>query len=352
MSATSEGKRDPATEVRMTIGEHLDELRGCLVRSMLAFVVACLVCIWPAKYLLAMIARPMVLALQAHDQQDSFLQTSPVEGILVYIKVVVIFGLFFSAPYIILQLWRFVAAGLYKNEKKWVRKLVPTSVGLFLVGVVFMYVFVLLLSLNFLIGFSDWLGMPEFEALPWERRILRSAGEERATTQPSLPEMPRIPVLASDPRWEPKKNAPSGSKDPPVGLVWFNTSQRRLKVLGPDQVYSVQFKRDAKRAMMTTHFKIGEYLTFVLVLTIAFGLAFQMPLVVVFLVRSGLVSIATLRGYRKVVYLIIVVIAGMIAPPDLLSHVTLSGPMICLFELGLLIAGRKAKAAAASATSK
>ena len=330
----------------MTIGEHLDELRGCLVRSMLAFVVACLACIWPAKYLLALIARPLVLTLQAHDQQDSFLQTSPVEGILVYIKVVVIFGLLFSAPYIIMQLWSFVATGLYKREKKWVRRLVPTSVGLFLVGVVFMYLFVLLLTLNFLVGFSDWLGMPEFEALPWEQKILRSGGEEGAATQPSILEMPRIPVLADDPDFDPETNPQFDPNHPPVGLVSFNTSERKLKVYGSDQVYSTHLKRDQNRAMMTTHFKIGEYLTFVLVLTIAFGLAFQMPLVVVFLVRSGMVSIKTLRGYRRVVYLIIVIIAGMIAPPDLLSHVMLSGPMICLFEIGLLVAGRKTRATA------
>ena len=74
---------------------------------------------------------------------------------------------------------------------------------------------------------------------------------------------------------------------------------------------------------------------------IAFGAAFQLPLVVIFLVATGIASVATLRSYRKVVFLTIVVIAGILAPPDLLSHLMLSGPMILLFEIGLLIAARR-----------
>ena len=138
----------------MTLGEHLEELRGCVARSLIALVAVCLACIWPAKYLLELIARPMVLALRRHGQPDSFLATGPVETLLVYVKVVLIFGLIIAGPYILYQLWGFVAAGLYRHERHWVHRLVPTSVGLFLSGVVFMYVFALLLSLNFLVGFS------------------------------------------------------------------------------------------------------------------------------------------------------------------------------------------------------
>ncbi len=96
----------------MTLGEHLEELRGCVLRSLAALVLACLVMIWPAKYLLEVIARPVVLALRRHGQPDSFLATGPVESILVYIKVVVIFGLIAASPYILYQLWNFVAVGV------------------------------------------------------------------------------------------------------------------------------------------------------------------------------------------------------------------------------------------------
>jgi len=315
----------------MTIGEHLDDLRRCLVRSLLAFVVACLACIWPAKYLLELIARPVVMALRKHGQPDSFLATSPVEAILIYVKVVVFAGLVISAPYIILQIWNFIAVGLYGSEKKWVYKLAPTSIGLFVTGVVFMYLFALVLTLNFLVGFSNWLPLPQAQPTRLDRILLGGDDVEPASTQPAIRDAPVVPVFDQDP------------SEPPVGAIWFNLLDRKLKYKGADETYSVQLQRDDRRALVTTHFRIGEYLTFVLVLTVAFGLAFQMPLVVVFLVRSGLVSIRTLQSYRKVVYLVVVIIAGVIAPPDLLSHVMLSGPMVLLFEVGLLFAGRRAK---------
>jgi Sec-independent protein secretion pathway component TatC len=323
---------------RMTIGEHLDELRGCLVRSVLAFVLTALACIWPAKYLLEIIARPVVLALRRHGQPDSFLATSPVEAILIYIKVVVFAALVISGPYIIYQLWQFVAAGLYPREKEWVRKLVPVSIGLFLAGVTFMYFFTLVLALNFLIGFSAWLPMPTAKPTALEKALLGSGTEEVATTRPAIAEAPTVPSYAEDPN------------NPSTGALWFNSFENKLKLRGAEETYSVQLMRDEHRAMVTTHFRIGEYLSFVLVLTIAFGLAFQMPLVVVFLVRTGIVSIATLRSYRKIVILVIVIIAGMIAPPDLLSHVMLSGPMWLLFELGLFFAARGQARAAKSST--
>ena len=340
MAAPPPRKPDTFADTRMTIGQHLDELRSCLMRSLLAFVVACLICIWPAKYLLALIARPVMLALRAHDQQDSFLQTSPVEGILVYIKVVIVFGLIISAPYIIYQVWNFIAVGLYKHEQKWVYRLVPLSVGLFLTGVVFMYLFALLLALNFLVGFSGWLSLPRFEPTRVEQMLLGKGGGDEAATQPAVDALPQIAVLWHDPELD--------ANNPPVGRMWFNSFENKLKVVGRDHVYSYQLQRDDRHAMLTTHFKIGEYLTFVLVLTVAFGLAFQMPLVVVFLVRTGIVPIETFRRYRRVVILIIVIIAGMIAPPDLFSHLILSGPMIILFEVGLLFARRGPKGRSAA----
>jgi Sec-independent protein secretion pathway component TatC len=328
------GETDPE-QTRMTLGEHLEELRGCLIRSLIALVAACLLCIWPAKYLLEFIARPAVLALRRHDQPDSFLAIGPVETLLVYIKVVLIFGLILSAPYILHQLWSFVAKGLYRRERAWVRRLVPTSVGLFIAGVVFMYLFALVLSLNFLVGFSNWLPLPSPKPTALDRLLLHISQPTVPETQPSIADAPRVPLLSDDPC------------DPPVGAVWIDMPGAKLKVRWPNETFSVQLQRDDRRAMVTTHFRIGEYLSFVLVLTIAFGLAFQMPLVVVFLARTGIVPVETLRKYRKVVVVVVVFIAGLLAPPDLLSHLTLTAPMLLLFEIGLFLAARGEKQAAA-----
>ncbi|MFQ5804838.1 MAG: twin-arginine translocase subunit TatC [Phycisphaerae bacterium] len=331
MASSSAEERESSDQRRMTISEHLDELRGCLVRSLLAFVAACLLCIWPAKYLLMLLARPYQLILDKHDQTANFLQTQPIEILLVYIKVVVFAGLVISAPYIIHQVWSFVAAGLYKHEKKWVHKLVPISVGLFITGVVFMYLFVLLLALNFLVGFSGWLSLPNSSPTILEEALLGVDNATAPSTQPTIVEALKVPTFAEDPN------------DPPAGMVWFNATERKLKYEGAEETYSVRLRRDERQPLVTTHFKLGEYLTFVLVLTVAFGLAFQMPLVVVFLVRTGIVPLETFRKYRKVVILVTVIIAGMIAPADLISHVLLSGAMILLFEIGLLFARKRPK---------
>lgn len=315
-------------EKRMSLGEHLEELRGCVARSLIALVVACIVCIWPAKYLLEIIARPVVLALRRHDQPDSFLATGPVESLLVYIKVVLIFGVVLAGPYVIYQLWRFVAAGLYKHERDWVYRLAPASVGLFFAGVLFMYVFALLLSLNFLVGFSAWLPMPKAEPTALERLLLHAPEPNLPASQPGAADAPRVPLLAADPA------------DAPAGSIWVNVTEGKLKVRWPDELYTVDLVRAEARGLVTTHFRIGEYLSFVLMLTLAFGTAFQMPLVVLFLARAGIVPVETFRKYRKIVIVVIVFIAGLLAPPDLLSHLLLAGPMIGLFELGLWLAAR------------
>ncbi len=313
-------------DIRMSIGEHLDELRGCLIRSLIALVAACLVCALPVKWwLLPWMMRPFILVARKMNQPASLLATAPVEGFVVYMKVVLVTGLVIASPYIAGQIWNFVGAGLYPKERRWVTRLVWPSVLLFAGGVVFMYVFALLLSLKFLIGFNSAFTVPDFYPTALERRMLGLSEEQpdRPTSQPAS-----VPLLHADPQ------------NQPPGTIWFNTTDGVLKIVGGDGVYTQQLHRQSETSLVTTHFKIADYLNFVLVLMIAFGLAFQMPLVVVFLVRSGIVPAATLRKYRRVVILVIVIIAGILAPPDLLSHMLLSGPMILLFEIGLLIAGR------------
>ena len=321
---------DHPDEVRMTIGEHLDELRGCLIRSLLAIFAACLIFIYPARWIFQIIAAPAMIVLAHKGQDVSFLQTGPTEGIVVYIKVVLIAALILSGPYVLYQVWSFVAIGLYAKERQYVHKLIWPSVGLFLSGVTFMYFLVLPLALNFLVGFADFLPRPDATPNALTKLLIGAgATTTQPSTQPSIEDSPQIPFLLEDP------------EDPPIGRPWINVVQRKLKIRSPDDVLSVQLRRDDNRGMLDTHFKIGEYLSFVLMLTIAFGLCFQMPLVVVFLARTGIVPAATMRKHRKVVIMIIVVIAAVLAPPDLLSHLLLAVPMLLLlFEIGLLVAGK------------
>lgn len=322
---------DDPNDVRMTIGEHLDELRGVLIRSLIALVIVGIACVWPMKHLLGIIARPLMLAQAKHHQPTNFLITNPAETLLIFIKVVLISALIIASPYIIYQIWTYVASGLYRHERAWVQKLVPFSVGLFVCGVLFMYFLMLPICLDFLIGFSAWLPMPELTPLPWEKALVGHP-EPPAPPAQSQPAIPPVPLFAHDPA------------APGIGDLWFNLDDSKLKLHGVDKTYSLQFQVEGHAPLITSHIKLADYLWFVLLLTIAFGLAFQMPLVVVFLARTGIMPVASLRRYRKGAILGIVVLAGMIAPPDFMSHLLLSGPMIVLFEIGIWLAARGERA--------
>lgn len=319
-------EHDP-NDFRMTLGEHLDELRGCLIRSLLALLGGAAICIWPAKFLLELIVRPLIVVQGGSYQPQNLQALSPTEPFMIYVKVVLISGFMLASPYVIYQLWAFVAKGLYRREQRVVLKLAPASVGLFATGVAFMYVFVLPVCLRFLVGFASWLPAPDPTPNALDRLLL---GEFRApASAPASQPASQIALLAEDP------------SEPRIGETWINLPQHRLKMRGPDTIYSIDLQSDTGRGLVTTHFRLGEYLTFFIILTLAFGSAFQLPLVVIFLVSSGIFTVQQLRGYRKIVIASIVIIAGIIAPPDLMSHLLLSGPMILLFELGLWIAARK-----------
>jgi len=96
----------------------------------------------------------------------------------------------------------------------------------------------------------------------------------------------------------------------------------------------------------SSNFTFADYISFVTMLMLVFGLAFQTPIAIFFLTRTGLVSIEGLRRSRKIVLLGIFVIAAMATPPDVVSQVTLAIPLYALFELGIilsLLAERKRK---------
>lgn len=86
-----------------------------------------------------------------------------------------------------------------------------------------------------------------------------------------------------------------------------------------------------------SNFSFSDYISFVTMLMLVFGIAFQTPIAIFFLNRTGLVTIKALRKSRKFVFLGIFVVAAMVTPPDVISQVTLGIPIYVLFELGILL---------------
>jgi len=86
-----------------------------------------------------------------------------------------------------------------------------------------------------------------------------------------------------------------------------------------------------------SNFTFADYISFIAMLMLVFGVAFQTPIAIFILTRTGLVTIQNLRKSRKFIILFIFILAAMATPPDVISQVTLAIPLYALFELGILL---------------
>jgi len=89
---------------------------------------------------------------------------------------------------------------------------------------------------------------------------------------------------------------------------------------------------------VASNWTLQKYVSFVTMLMLVFGVAFQTPIAIVILVRIGLVSIAAMRSVRKYVFLCCFILSALVTPPDVISQVTLAVPLYALYELGMLLA--------------
>ena len=129
---------DPVGTYRMSILDHLRELRTRLVIAMWASLVCVVVAFFFSEQLYDWISAPMVAALKERGEGTMAI-TDPLEGVFTYLQVSVIAGLFAASPVVFSQIWLFVAPGLYASERKVVLPLVISSTFLFLSGGAFCY---------------------------------------------------------------------------------------------------------------------------------------------------------------------------------------------------------------------
>ena len=222
--------------------QHLIELRDRLLRIVygigLAFAV---LCFFPGpSHLYDLLALPLVRSLPAGSHMIAVGVVSP---FLVPIKVTVIAAAAFALPWILFQLWAFIAPGLYRHERRLVLPLVAASTILFYIGAAFCYFVVLV------------------QAFPAIQRMA------------------------------------------PVSVA-----------VSPD---------------------IEAYLDFVITMFVAFGVAFEVPVVVVILARMGVVTVAQLKSFRTYFVVAAAAISAMVTPPDPISMIALLVPMCLLYEAGI-----------------
>jgi sec-independent protein translocase protein TatC len=303
---------------RMTIGEHLEELRTRLILAMVGFGVAALACFGLGSRVIGIFVRPLIRILQERNLNTQLFYGELSDGFMVYVKISLICAAAISAPWMVFQIWKFVSAGLYPSERKYVTRYIPLSITLLICGMLFVYFIVLPWTISFFIIFADDIPMP-----------IQTTGRI-ATTIPAAG-LPSIPQLDGDP------------VSPMAGQFWYNKSEGRLKMsIGAGDMRVLPF---GPSNLLAPHISLPDYIDLVVDTLLSFGLCFQLPLVVLAVVRIGIVNIETFKRSRRYVYFGISILAAAMTPGDMVTAmIALMLPLILLFEMGIFLAGWKTNA--------
>jgi sec-independent protein translocase protein TatC len=248
---TSDGGKDEKL-IEGTLLSHLVELRDRLLRALVIAGVLAVPCLFFANDLFTWMTAPLRSQLPAGS---NLIATSVVAPFMTPFKLALLAAIFLAMPYILYQLWAFVAPGLYRHERRFAMPLLVSSILLFYGGAAFAYFAVFPVMFQFFVS----------------------------TT--------------------------------PEGV-----------------------------SMMTD---MTQYLDFVVLLFFAFGIAFEIPVATVLLVRTGLVSLEALGKHRGFVLLGIFIVAAFLTPPDAVSQSMMAVPMYILYEAGILLARFLGRGAAA-----
>src|SRR6266853_2604603 len=140
--------------LRMSFLEHLEEMRHRIIRALYGFGVAFLVCIVFANQLWDLVSAPAIDALhKIHANPEALVINEPMEAFsVIWVKVPLVVSLFVASPWVLYQVWAFIAPGLYEREKKWAVPFVLSTAGLFMAGGAFAYFVAFRFGLAFLLG--------------------------------------------------------------------------------------------------------------------------------------------------------------------------------------------------------
>ncbi len=146
-------ERDPI-DTTMSLGDHLEELRARLILAIIGLVIGTVISLCLGTKIIKFIEHPYTSLTP-----EKLIVIGVADSFIAYMKISLIAGLIFSSPWVFYQLWMFVAAGLYPNERRYVRVTVPFSVSLFVAGALFFLFVVAPISLRFFLTFGDLIGV-------------------------------------------------------------------------------------------------------------------------------------------------------------------------------------------------
>lgn len=387
-------------DVKMSLMEHLGELRTRLMRFTIAVLVLGLASLIFARDLYGLLMRPVLLALP--PDASSLIYTSAIEEINVLMKIGLYAGVFLSTPVLLWQIWGFVAPGLYENERKMAGPFIFFGTLAFLAGALFCYFLLLPQMFQFLLQKEDasaiqqrldtsrlreedalrYLRLGQLEFAGAQARVavgdLEAPGEGETTDKGlGLAIVPKRNVDASQrlaglgrlidavrlglPAGQEAALMPVMEKRVEAVKAWGQQDFDRVstlcdeaaKLLGaamPDHAGDVEAVWELERLLSVGQARteslnwtrpmlsMSEQLTLVLILELAFGVIFEMPLVMMVLAMVGLVNSKFLFKYQRHAFVINLIVAAVITPTgDAVNLALMAGPMMACYELGVLL---------------
>jgi sec-independent protein translocase protein TatC len=134
--------------------EHLEELRRRIIYSLIAVAVGFVACWSYAEKIYGFMQQPIMEALQRNGLSQKLVYLNPTEPFNMYLKIALLAGLFVTSPFVLYQVWAFIAPGLYRHEKRYVTPFMVSTVALFVAGGYFGYKLAYPQALQFLINFG------------------------------------------------------------------------------------------------------------------------------------------------------------------------------------------------------
>ena len=229
--------------------EHFTELRSRLIKSLVYLFILFVISYTFAESIYNFLVEPYADAVKDDGTNRRLIFTALHETFVTYLKVAFFTAFFVGSPMILIQIWKFIAPGLYRNEKKALLPYLIATPVLFLLGGMLVYYLVMPLAIKFFLS--------------------------------------------------------------------FETSA---------QINSLPIQLEAK---------VNEYLSLIMRLIFAFGLSFQLPVLLNLLAHVGIVDSEYLIKRRKYVVVIIFAVAAVLTPPDPITQIGLGIPLLLLYELSI-----------------
>jgi len=261
--------------------EHLAELRTRLIYSTIALIIAIFVVFFVSEPILSFLLHPIEVTLRSLGDPAPTLQyTSPQEYLFVLFRISMVFGFGLSFPVIAYQMWRFIAPGLYRSEKNAFLPFIIASPVMFLLGAAFAQFIVTPMAMRFFLGFTD------------------------------------------------------------VSSIFAGLLAKGKSALPPDAAVVPE----TTHGLTITFFgKVNESLDITLKFIMAFGLCFQLPVLLTLMGKAGLVSSRGLAKVRKYAVVGILVLAAVLTPPDVISQMILFTVVYGLYEISIFLVRRVEK---------